>query len=169
MNRPMPGAALPSVRVALVDGGAAEPGTSGGWELLVVYRGRFCPRCKVYLAKLDALAERLRAAGVSLLVASADPRSDAVADRDEHGWRFALGHSLDVDAMRALGLYVTEPDPSSADGRPYAEPGVFLATPDGRLQIVATSNAASVRPDLDVLVDGIEATITKGMPIRGTL
>ena len=71
--------------------------------------------------------------------------------------------------MRALGLYVTAPDPSSANGTPYAEPGVFFTTPDGLLQIVCTSNAASFRPDLDVLVDGVEATIAKGMPIRGLL
>ena len=170
MNRPMPGEPLPSITFPLVDGGGdATPGTRGGWELLVVYRGRFCPRCKTYLAKLDALAERLRAADVALLVVSADSRDEAVADREAHGWTFPLGHSLDVEQMRALGLYVTAPDPSSANGTPYAEPGVFFTTPDGLLQIVCTSNAASFRPDLDVLVDGIEATIAKGMPIRGLL
>jgi len=167
MNRSTPGARLPAVTFPLVDGGDATPGTSGGWELLVVYRGQFCPRCKRYLARLDALRDRLSAAGVALLVVSADSLDEAVADRTEHGWRFPLGHSLDVDAMRALGLYITKADPSSANGLPYAEPGVFLTTPDGLLQIVCTSNAASFRPDLEVLVDGVEATIAKGMPIRG--
>ena len=71
--------------------------------------------------------------------------------------------------MRTLGLYVTEADPSRQDGEPHAEPGVFLTTPDGRVQILSTSNAASCRPDLDILVDGIEATLARGMPIRGTL
>jgi len=162
-----PGARLPTVTFPLVDGGEASPGTSGGWELLVVYRGQFCPRCKRYLARLDALTERLSAAGVALLVVSGDSLDEAVADRAEHGWKFPLGHSLDVDAMRALGLYITAPDPSSAKRLPYAEPGVFLTTPEGLLQIVCTSNAASFRPDLEVLVDGVEMTIAKGMPIRG--
>ena len=169
MDRPAPGAPLPAVTFPLVDGGQAAPGTSGGWELLVVYRGQFCPRCKKYLAKLDASGDRLSAANVALTVVSADSRDEAVADREAHGWTFPLGHSLDVDAMRTLGLYVTAPDPSSANGTPYAEPGVFLTTPDGLLQIVCTSNAASFRPDLDVLVDGVEMTIAKGMPIRGLL
>ena len=169
MNRAMPGRPLPAIAVPLVDGGEVVPGTSGGWELLVVYRGRFCPRCKAYLAKLDTLAARLEAAGVALLVVSADPVEDARADREAEGWSFRLGHSLDVAAMRALGLYVTEAEPASATGSPYAEPGVFLTTPDGRLQVVATSNAASFRPDLDVLVDGVEATIARGLPIRGLL
>ena len=169
MDRPMPGQPLPAIAFPLLDGGHATPGTSGAWELLVVYRGRFCPRCKAYLARLDGLLERLRAIDVAVLVVSADPEGDAAADRAEHGWRFPLGHSLDVGAMRTLGLYVTEADPSRQDGEPHAEPGVFLTTPDGRVQILSTSNAASCRPDLDILVDGIEATLARGMPIRGTL
>jgi len=160
---------LPEITIERVDGGSVVPGTSGGWELLVVYRGRFCGRCKPYLAKLDALLDRLRAIDVAVLVVSADGAEDAAADRDEGGWRFALGHSLDVAAMRQLGLYVSEPVAEHEGARPFAEPGVLFLTPDGRVQILATSNAASCRPDLDVLVDGIEKTLERDMPIRGTL
>lgn len=169
MDKAVPGKPLPAVTFPLLDGGEFSPGHSGGWELLVVYRGQFCPRCKKYLATLDGLRDRLQAAGVALHVVSADSPEEATVDRTTHGWQFPLGHSLSVDDMRKLGLYVTTPDPSSALGLPYAEPGVFFTTPDGVLQIVCTSNAASFRPDLDVLVDGVEATIAKGMPIRGLM
>jgi len=167
VSLPKPGETLPSITFPLVDGGNANPGTSGGWELLVVYRGQFCPRCKKYLEKLEGLQTRLRDAKVSLTVVSADSRDEAMADRVTHGWTFPLGHSLTEEQMRTLGLFITAPDPSSANGTPYAEPGVYFTTPDGLLQIVCVSNAASFRPDLDVLVDGVEATIAKGMPIRG--
>jgi len=160
-----PGAPLPRIAVPLLGGGAAA--LSPGWLLVVVYRGRHCPRCKTYLGKLQALLPAFAEEGVRVLVASADPPERAAADRDEFGWTFPLGHSLSLGDMAALGLFVSDPASAQETDRPFAEPGLFVVNGDGLVHVMAVSNAASCRPDLDVVLDGIRGIRAKGLPIRG--
>ncbi len=168
MEALMPGGHLPAVSIALVGGSTATPGTNAGvWELLVVYRGRHCPRCKTYLDKLQGLLPKLRELGVEVLAVSADPVEKAEADIAEFGWTFPLGYNLAIADMHHFGLYVSDPAQAGETDRPFAEPGIFVINPDNQIQVLSTSNAASCRPDLDVLAHGIEMAITKNMPIRG--
>ena len=162
-----PGALFPSMAFSLVDGSKKSLDSGSSWTLLIVYRGRHCARCKTYLSKLDGLLPRLADLGVETLVVSADPVDRARADAKDFGWRFPLAHGLTVEQMRQLGLFVSDSLSDKEPGHPFAEPGLFVINGEGRVQVVAISNSASVRPDLDVVVDGIGAMQAKALPVRG--
>lgn len=163
------GAAMPSVPVQLVAGGAADAATLSGWRMLIVYRGKHCPLCKKYFKTLDGMIGDFEAAGVALLAVSADPIEKAKADVDEQSWRFPVGYGLTIDQMRTLGLYISEPRSAQETDRPFAEPGLFVVNPEGKVQIVDISNAPFSRPDLAGILNGIKIIQERSYPIRGTM
>jgi peroxiredoxin len=162
------GEAFPDIRVPRLGGGELAPAAQDGWRLLVVYRGKHCPLCKPYLKTLDGLLDDFAAANVSVAVVSADPAEKASADVAEFGWRFPVGHDLSLAQMQALGLYVSTPRSAQETDRPFAEPGLFLINPEGRVQIVDISNAPFARPDLAAIARGAKRIQEMSYPIRGT-
>jgi peroxiredoxin len=163
------GSAFPALSVPRLGGGDIAPAAMQGWRLVVVYRGRHCPLCKIYLRTLDGLMEEFTGAGVSPVALSGDPEEKAAADVAEHGWRFPVGYGLSVPQMRELGLYVSEPRSPQETDRPFPEPGLFLLNPEGRVQIVDISNAPFARPELGGVLRGAKLIQERGYPIRGTL
>lgn len=163
------GGAFPAVSMPRLGGGEVAPAAGEGWRLFVVYRGKHCPLCKIYLKTLDGLVDDFAAAGVSVSVASGDPQEKAAADVAEHGWRFPVGFGLTVEQMRELGLYVSEPRSAQETDRPFPEPGLFLINPAGQVQIVDVSNAPFSRPDLAGILRGAKLIQERAYPIRGTL
>ena len=163
------GSAFPSLSLPIVGGGTVDIASQSGWRMLVVYRGKHCPLCKRYFKTLDALLGELAATGVTLLAVSADPKEKAEADVANEGWRFPVGYGLSMEQMRALGLYISEPRSPQETDRPFAEPGLFVINPEGRVQIADISNAPFARPDLAGVVNGIKLIKERSYPIRGTL
>jgi peroxiredoxin len=163
------GAPFPSLPVSLVGAGASDMAAGSGWRLLVVYRGKHCPLCKRYFKTLNSMLGELQAAGVSVLAVSADPREKAEADVAGEGWQFPVGYGLTLDQMRRLGLYVSEPRSPQETDRPFAEPGLFVINPDGKVQIVDISNAPFARPELSSVLMGIRLIQERNYPVRGTL
>ncbi len=137
--------------------------------MLIVYRGYHCPRCKTYIAKLHDLVPAYTERGVDILLASADPEHLASRTVDENGWTLPVAHSLSVAECQKLNLFLTEHEPDSEIDGLYAEPGLFLINPEGLTQVIETSNSPSVRPDLEVVLDGIIGTQDRNLPIRGTV
>jgi peroxiredoxin len=144
-------------------------GTRENWTLVVVYRGKHCPRCKAYLNILDGMRDQWNAAGFDIAVLSADPKEKAAADQAEFGWGFNLGYDLSEDQMNTLGLYVTEPLSPSETDRHYAEPGTYVIRPDGSLVLIALSNSPWARPELTELLNGMIFTKKNNRPPRGTV
>ena len=137
------------------------------WTLLMVYRGKHCPRCKRYLNKLnDALSDWTEL--MDVIVVSAASQEKALKDQQEFGWNFDLCHGLSEDQMRALGLYVSEPLSEAETTGLFAEPGTLAIRPDGSLMLVDISNGPASRPDLEELLDGMRFNITNNRPARGT-
>lgn len=134
--------------------------------MLIVYRGRHCPRCKRYLNKLQAdLAAWTEV--LDVIVTSADPKEKAQADADEFGWGFDLCYGLTEPQMRSLGLYVSDPLSKAETTSRFAEPGTFALRPDGTLMLVDISNGPAARPDLEELLDGMKFNIANDRPVRG--
>lgn len=168
MNAPKPGHAMPNITLALVDGSHLTLGEpTGNWNLLVIYRGRHCPRCKAYLNKLNGMRDGFAERGVSIVIASADPLEKAEADIAEFGWSVPCAYGLTEDDMARLGLYISDPSSPKETDRRFAEPGLFVTNTDNLLHVVGISNAASCRPDLDVVLDGIRGIQTNNLPVRG--
>ena len=137
------------------------------WTMLFVYRGKHCPRCKRFLAKLnDALPAWVDI--MDVVVVSSDTKEKALADKQEFGWSFDLCYGLTETQMRTLGLYVSEPLSEAETMGLFSEPGAFGIRPDGTLMLVDISNGPAARPDLEELLDGMKFNIENDRPVRGT-
>ncbi len=162
------GTAFPAFAWPLTGGGKLEIAGMPGWRVLVVYRGKHCPRCKTYLGTLDGLLDDFKAAGIAVAAVSADPAEKAQASVAENGWRFPVAYDLTIPQMKALGLYISDPRSPQETDRPFAEPGLFVINPDNNAQVVDIANAAYARPDLATLLGGIKYVIDNKLPVRGT-
>ena len=166
--KPVPGTILAPMALPQVGGGTITVGGSReNWSLLVVYRGKHCPRCKRFLNKLQAVHNDWTAL-MDVTVVSADTAEKAAADIAEFGWEFDLCHGLTEPQMRALGLYVSDPLSEAETEARFAEPGAFALKPDGTLMLVDISNGPAARPDLEELLDGMRFNIENDRPVRGT-
>ena len=138
------------------------------WQLIIVYRGKHCGRCKKYLNSLEAQQQAWLDAGFDIMTVSADSHHKAQQDVQEFNWSFPVACELSISDMQKLGVYISEPlSANEADG-PFSEPAVFCLRPDGSVQIVAISNGPAARPDLTELLDGMIFTIKNERPARGT-
>ncbi|NND89978.1 MAG: redoxin domain-containing protein [Granulosicoccus sp.] len=169
-TKPAVGQAFPEISFNVVNGGSMTIGNPvDSWTMLVVYRGRHCPRCKKYLNILEALQAEFLDAGIRVIALSADTGERASDDVNEFGWTFPVGYGLSEADMRRLGVYITEPlSPDEAPAR-FSEPGIFCLRPDAEMQIVSISNGPAARPDLKELLDGLKFNITNDRPTRGTV
>jgi peroxiredoxin len=167
-NKLQAGSQFPSLSLPKVGGGDMKVGANTGWQMLVVYRGKHCPQCKKYLKGLDGMLDDYRAAGVDVMVVSADPKTKAETEVVEEGWRFPVGYDLSQDQMRKLGLYISTPRSAEETDRPFAEPGLFLLNPEGKAQIIDISNAPWSRPDLANILNAVKMIKERNYPIRGT-
>ncbi len=166
--KPVAGSIPEPLYVPKLGGGdAVIGGVRNEWSLVVVYRGKHCPRCKRYLNNLNEMRQKWIDAGFDILVVSADPVAKAQADKDAFGWAFDLGYDLSEEQMAALGLYVSDPLSEAETDRRFAEPGVFVFRPDGSLLLISISNGPSARPDLYELLDGMIFTKENNRPPRG--
>jgi peroxiredoxin len=162
------GAAFPDLSVPKAGGGEIKLGGDGRWQMLIVYRGKHCPLCRKYLKTLDGLLDEFQVLETEVVAVSGDPQEKAESEASEEGWRFPVGYDLSPDAMRQLGLYISEPRSLTETDRPFAEPGLFVINPDGVTHIVDISNAPFARPDLQGVLNGIKLIREKNYPIRGT-
>lgn len=162
----MPNSDFPEIELTLLDGSLYKIGKQqASWELFIVYRGKHCPRCKTYLNKLESLKPALEKLNIKVIVASADSQQLAQADVDEFKWQFPMAYGLSVEQMKTLNLWVS----ARGDGHLYAEPGLFLLNDQQKIQILSMSNGPACRPDLDVLLDGVNGIKTRGLPVSGTV
>jgi len=159
---------FPSIEFTMMSGGTERLSDHAGhWIMLIVYRGHHCPRCKAYIAHLHELVDAYAKRDVLIRLATTDPEPVVARTIAENQWSLQVAHSLSIEHSKQLGLYITDHDEEyELDGQ-YAEPGLFLINPEGLTQVIATSNSPSVRPDLDVVLDGIIGTQDRNLPIRG--
>lgn len=166
--KPVPDSFIAPMTFPKLGGGEVTiGGPKENWTLLVVYRGKHCPRCKKYLNSLNAMRGDWANAGFDVAVVSADTQEKASTDQAEFGWGFDLGYDLSQSQMATLGLYVTDPLSASESDRRFAEPGTYVIRADGTLIVVALSNGPAARPDLSELFDGMVFNKTNDRPARG--
>ncbi len=162
------GAEMPRFALPAVAGGEVQIGGPGRWQLVVVYRGKHCPKCQAYLGQLEALKGDFAGVDTEIVALSCDPREKAEATAEEWQLSFPVGYGLSIAQARDLGLYISEPRSAQETDRPFAEPGLFVVNPDGKAQIIDISNAPFARPNLAQIAGAIGFIRDKGYPIRGT-
>lgn len=162
------GALMPKIRVAKAGGGEIKLGDPSGWQMVVVYRGKHCPICRKYLNGLEGLFDKFHEIGTEVVALSADSQDKAESQVAAEGWRFPVGYGLTLEQMRSLGLYISEPRSPQEAIQPFPEPGLFVITPEGRLQVIDISNAPFARPDFEGVWGGLRFILDSRYPIRGT-
>ena len=162
------GAEMPRFALPTVAGGEVQVGGDGRWQLVVVYRGRHCPKCKAYLGQLESLKDDFAKVDTEIVTLSCDPKEKADATVEEWQLSLPLGYDLSIAQARELGLYISEPRSTQETDRPFAEPGLFLVNPEGKVQIIDISNSPFARADLAQIPGAIGFIQEKGYPIRGT-
>ncbi|MCX4026894.1 AhpC/TSA family protein [Endozoicomonas sp. SM1973] len=140
------------------------------WKMVVVYRGKHCPLCTKYLNKLENYKQRLQKIGVELVAVSADDKAQLTQHSTELKVSFPIYYGLSIEQMQELGLYISNPRSKQETDHPFAEPGIFVINENGQVHLVDISNGPFARPELDLLVSGIEfiKDPSNNYPIRGT-
>jgi len=166
------GDAFPKLEVPGPDGSVrdlSKPLDGCDWMMVVVYRGRHCPMCTRYLNRLEPLIDELKAIGVDVAAVSGDSAEQLASHREKLEVGFELRHSLTIEQMKSLGLYISDPRSPKETDHPFAEPGLFVINEHGTLQVVDISNNPFVRPELDTLVSGLRwiRNPDNNYPIRG--
>ena len=164
---------FPALRVPDASGAVRDlsrPTGGKDWMMVVVYRGRHCPLCTRYLTALEPLVAELAEIGVDVAAVSADSAEQLARHREKLDVTFPLFHSLSVEQMRSLGLYLSDPRSPKETDHVFAEPGLFGVNGEGTLQVVDISNNPFVRPELKTLVSGLRwiRDPANDYPIRGT-
>ena len=165
---PFPTFTLPAVERGNINVG--EPQGGNDWKMVVVYRGKHCPMCARYLAKLEQLQSKFFNLNVDVLVVSGDPKEKAERQVKEGRLTMPVAYDLSLDQMRALGLYISHPRSPEETDRPFPEPGLFIINADGKAQVIDLSNAPFARPELEMILHGLEyiRDPKENYPIRGT-
>ena len=172
-NKIKAGDKFPHIQLQERDGKShelAQPLHGADWKMVVVYRGRHCPMCTKFLNKLEAYKERLLAIGIDLIAVSGDSPAQVERHLEKLNLSFPIVHSLSIEQMQALGLYISHPRSEQETDHPFAEPGLFVINDKGQVQVVELSNNPFARPELEVLVGGLEwiCKPENNYPIRGT-
>lgn len=142
------------------------------FTMVVAYRGLHCPLCKMYLGKLNKIAEDLKERGVNLIVLSSDTQERAQKAYDE--WEMDnldLAYGLSIEDARKLGLFVSNGIGVTSIGieepAQFAEPGLFMIKPDQTLYFADIQTMPFLRPDLSGLIANLDFILAKGYPARG--
>jgi len=167
------GSTFPPLVVKSLDGKEADiskPADGVDWRLIVVYRGKHCPMCTIYLNNLEKKVKDLQSTGVDVVAVSADTAEQLQGHLEKLDVSFPIYHGLSPEQMDDLGLYISHPRSEAETDHLFPEPGIFVINRDGNLHVVDISNNPFVRPDLDTLTNGLKwiKNPDNNYPIRGT-
>lgn len=133
-----PGQSFPDLVVNLSDGQSLNlPGElAGGFGVVLVYRGSWCPYCNAQLRAFQRAQNELTELGVRVVALSIDDEATTTATIAKHKLTYPVGHSADAAAIaEATGAFV---DP---DGHFLQSTG-FIIGPDGKVALSVYSSGA---------------------------
>lgn len=145
----------------------AERGT-----VICFYRGLHCPICAKYLGELQRLDSQFAERGVSTIAISSDgeDRAREMANRLE-STTLRIGYDLPLAKAREWGLYISTSRGKTSIGieEPalFAEPGLFMVTPQQMLYYGSVQTMPFVRPHFSELIGALDFAIKNDYPARG--
>lgn len=170
----MPRQKTPSLSVDLVTGSTFDLAseTSDRGTVICFYRGLHCPICANYLTELEKLAPEFAKRGVTTVAISSDDaeRGKAMADKIS-AKNLRIGYGLDLTKAREWGLFISTSRGKTSIGieEPalFAEPGLFMVSPDQTLYYASVQTMPFVRPHFSELLAALDFAIEKNYPARG--
>ena len=170
----MPRQKTPSLTVETVTGETFDLASEGSERGTVVcfYRGLHCPICANYLTELEKRTPEFAERGVGTIAISSDDRErgQGMADKIE-AKNLRVGYGLDLTKAREWGLYISTSRGKTSIGieEPalFAEPGLFMVSPDQSLYYGSVQTMPFVRPHFSELVSALDFAIERNYPARG--
>lgn len=179
-TKPQAGSVFPPIKVRTLDDQdrilgevgndpAGKKRASDHWILIVIYRGQHCPICTNFLNALDSLYGRFLGIKVDVVAVSADSKAQLLKNIDDDlQVSFPVYHSLKLEDIETLGLYISEPMSDKETDHKFAEPALFVLNNKNQIQLVNISSGPFARPNLDQLFEGLAFARDNAYPIRGT-
>lgn len=133
-----PGDDFPALSLTVEDGSTFDlpQALSGGYGVVLIYRGSWCPFCNTQLASFEAAREELAAIDTKIVALSVDDQRTTRALVEKHGIRFPVGHSADADAVAsATGAFVNS-------DRTFLQATGFVIDPGGKVVVSVYSSGA---------------------------
>ncbi|MAY67762.1 MAG: alkyl hydroperoxide reductase [Rhodospirillaceae bacterium] len=170
----MPRQKTPALSVDLVTGGTFDLAseTSERGTVICFYRGLHCPICANYLTELEKLTPEFAKRGVGTIGISSDDaeRGKAMAEKIS-AKNLRIGYGLDLSKAREWGLFISTSRGKTSIGieEPalFAEPGLFMVSPDQTLYYASVQTMPFVRPHFSELLAALDFAIEKNYPARG--
>ena len=138
MSRLRNGQPFPSLEAPAVGGGTISlPGElAGSYDVVLIYRGSWCPYCNAQLAAFSRAAGALTELGVKIAALSVDDEKTSAALVAKHKLRFPIGHSADAGKVAAATGACVHDEPR------YLQSTGFLLAPDGTVLVAVYSSDA---------------------------
>jgi peroxiredoxin len=133
-----PGDRFPTLTVTLAGGGTLvlPDDLAGGFGVVLLYRGAWCPYCNAQLRAFQRASDSLADVGAFVVALSVDDEATTKELVARHGLTFPVGHSADVRAVaEATGAFVNN-EPT------YLESTGFVLDPDGKVVVSVYSSGA---------------------------
>lgn len=168
---PLPGDRAPDLKVPTLAGPVLDLSavTPQAFSLVFFYRGVHCPICRSQLEELAAKRPAFEERGIAVYAVSMD--SSERAKRQSEAWEIdglPVGYGLSEESARAWGLFISAKAQDAEPAR-FAEPGIAVIYPDGRLYALYLQNVPFARPRLDELLGGLKFVIENDYPVRGSV
>lgn len=146
--------------------------TAGRGTVICFYRGLHCPICANYLTELEKRTPEFAERGVGTIAVSTDGAERTRAMADKIGAKaLRFGYGLTLAKAREWGLYISTSRGTTSIGieEPalFAEPGLFMVTPERTLYYGSVQTMPFVRPHFSELVSALDFAIAKNYPARG--
>ena len=154
------GDAFPDLKLKTLDGSEIQTktGLKNEWNVVLFYRGSWCPFCKAQLKSFQNGLEKLSAEGIGVLAISVDPLEKAKETQKETGATFPIAYGVPVkETAEVIGAFY---DAAPTHTAPYLQSTGFILGPDGRVVVAVYSPGAIGRltwPDVLALVQHAKA------------
>ena len=138
MSRLKNGDRFPAINVNLAGGErlALPDHLAGGYGVVLLYRGSWCPYCNAQLAAFSRARRALEDAGVKVVALSVDDEATTQALIDKLKLEVRLGYGADVDAIASVTGAYTNANPK------YFQSTGFVLDPAGRVITAVYSSGA---------------------------
>lgn len=137
------------------------------FTLIVFYRGKHCPVCKLQLEQLQKKISDFKERGVNLIAISSN--TEEIAKETYKEWNvedLPIGHGFSIDEARKWGLFISN-GISKKEPEQFTEPGLYLIDKDGKLYWESIQSMPFGRPSFNDVLSGIDYILKEGYPARG--
>jgi peroxiredoxin len=133
-----PGDRFPTLNVPLPGGEnlSLPDALSGGFGVVLFYRGAWCPYCNAQLRGFQRASDSLAGVGAKVVALSVDDEATTAELAAKHGLTFPVGHSADAKAVSAAtGAFVDAE-------RGFLQSTGFVLNPAGQVVVSVYSSGA---------------------------